>query len=235
MGAFLVFRATQDRVPFYIYSAVSIGLLGAATSALLDGSILTIVLILEISVIVALAASLTKNQKVTNGLCFLFALPLLLSLQNLISSSWNNGFIHTDFFVLVTLVAGLLLSAQAIREQLRFGVFSDAKVADALTIIASGYVLMLIWLSTHSVLAEDTAIFVSLVIYTVAGMALYVRGVTVKSDSIKWWGGLLIALVVGRLLLIDIWNMEIAGRIVTFIVIGLLLISTAFISKFNKS
>jgi len=85
------------------------------------------------------------------------------------------------------------------------------------------------------VLAEDTAIFVSLVIYTVAGMALYVRGVTVKSDSIKWWGGLLIALVVGRLLLIDIWNMEIAGRIVTFIVIGLLLISTAFISKFNKS
>jgi uncharacterized membrane protein len=233
VGAFFVFRATNDRVPFYIYSAVSIGLLGAATAALLEGSVLTIALILEVSMLVALGASLTKDQKVTGVLSTLFIFPIILSLGNIISSSWDSGFVHTDLFVLLTLVAGLLLSAQAVREQYRLGTFTETSTADVLSSFAGGYLVLLVWLMTHSALDEDVATFVSLVIYTIAGMSLYVRGVTVSSYNLKVWGGILIGLVVGRLLLIDVWEMEIGGRIVTFFVIGLLLISTAFMRKFN--
>jgi len=38
-----------------------------------------------------------------------------------------------------------------------------------------------------------------------------------------------------RLLLIDVWQMEVAGRIVTFLLIGLVLISSGFIKKLNQN
>jgi hypothetical protein len=47
-------------------------------------------------------------------------------------------------------------------------------------------------------------------------------------------GGILLGGVVGRLLLVDIWQMALAGKIITFFVIGTLLISTAFIGKGKK-
>jgi hypothetical protein len=37
--------------------------------------------------------------------------------------------------------------------------------------------------------------------------------------------------VVARLLLVDVWSMELSGRVITFFVIGALLMSTAFLTK----
>jgi uncharacterized membrane protein len=234
-GAFLVFRFSHDRIPFYVYSAVSIGLLGAATASLLEGYALTIALTLEITAVVALAALFTKEQKVTQSLCLLFALPVLLSVENIIASNWNSGFLHSDFFVLASLILGLAFTASLLNTQYRRGALTDASAAQALAGFAGGYGVILVWLITHSVLADDTATLLSLVLYTLTGMALYIRGVTIASSQLKVWGGILIGLVVGRLLLIDVWDMDIVGRIITFFVIGLLLISTAFIRKFNQS
>ena len=42
-------------------------------------------------------------------------------------------------------------------------------------------------------------------------------------------------LVVAKLLLIDVWNMELALRIVTFVVIGILFVSTSFIGKSKRN
>jgi hypothetical protein len=41
--------------------------------------------------------------------------------------------------------------------------------------------------------------------------------------------------VVLRLLLIDVWQMDLVGRIITFFVVGTLLLSTAFIKKGAKA
>lgn len=43
-------------------------------------------------------------------------------------------------------------------------------------------------------------------------------------------GGLL-AFTVVHLLLIDVWNMDLTGRIITFFLVGALLMGTAFMSK----
>jgi hypothetical protein len=48
------------------------------------------------------------------------------------------------------------------------------------------------------------------------------------------YGGVLIGVVVGRLLLVEVWDMALAGRIVTFFIIGTLLMSTAFIGRRPK-
>jgi hypothetical protein len=92
-----------------------------------------------------------------------------------------------------------------------------------------------VWLISHSLLPDDVAVLVSLVLYTLFGIGLYVQGVGNKLPLSKTCGTVLIAMVVARLLLIDVWDMALAGRIITFFAIGALLMSTAFMRKFNQS
>jgi uncharacterized membrane protein len=72
------------------------------------------------------------------------------------------------------------------------------------------------------------------VIYTIIGIISYLYGLAIGKRVLQLYGGTLIGFVVGRLLLVDVWRMELAGRIVTFFLIGALLVSTAFLGKKKK-
>jgi uncharacterized membrane protein len=94
---------------------------------------------------------------------------------------------------------------------------------------------VLIWLVTHAVIPTyDVATTVSLLIYTVVGIVLYFAGIRNEHHGFRIAGQTLLLLVSGRLLLVDVWEMELASRIVTFFVVGILLIATAFIRKTKK-
>jgi uncharacterized membrane protein len=84
------------------------------------------------------------------------------------------------------------------------------------------------------VLSDDVATTVSLIVYTVLGLSFLVLGRINESKSWQLCGGVLLGAVVLRLLLIDVWQMDLVGRIITFFVVGTLLISTAFIKKVKK-
>jgi hypothetical protein len=43
----------------------------------------------------------------------------------------------------------------------------------------------------------------------------------------------MVLIVVARLILVDIWNLPTGGKVVTFGIIGALLLSTAFIKKLS--
>jgi uncharacterized membrane protein len=68
-------------------------------------------------------------------------------------------------------------------------------------------------------------------VYTVLGLILFIKGRTGDRKTTLTAGGVLLGFVVLRLLLIDVWQMELFGRVVTFAAIGVLLVSTAFIKK----
>ena len=70
---------------------------------------------------------------------------------------------------------------------------------------------------------------ISLAIYTVIGIICYLCGLARGMNILRLYGGTLIGFVVIRLLLVDVWIMDIAGRTATFFLIGALLISTAFL------
>jgi hypothetical protein len=70
---------------------------------------------------------------------------------------------------------------------------------------------------------------ISLVIYTIIGLIVYSSGQTTKL-----YGGILLGFVVIHLLLIDVWYLELTGRIITFFVVGTLLMLTAFIGRNKK-
>jgi len=99
----------------------------------------------------------------------------------------------------------------------------------------------LVWLVTHSGIADtassayEIATMFSLVIYTVTGITLLVVGQKKDWKGLVFGGNVLIGLVVCRLIFIDLSQMEIVGKIITFMVIGALLISTAFIMKKPQS
>jgi uncharacterized membrane protein len=48
-------------------------------------------------------------------------------------------------------------------------------------------------------------------------------------------GMAILGFVVLRLLLIDIWQLDLAGRIITFFIIGVMFVSTAFLPKHQHS
>ena len=76
---------------------------------------------------------------------------------------------------------------------------------------------------------------VSLVVYTLAGLATHFYGKMHQRKGFEYYGGAVLGCVVARLLLVDVWGMELTGRIITFFLIGTLLVSTAFIGRKKKA
>jgi uncharacterized membrane protein len=74
---------------------------------------------------------------------------------------------------------------------------------------------------------------VSLVVYIFCGLAAYMAGLFVNAKSLRVYGAAVLLCTVARLLLVDVWAMEMPARIITFFSIGVLLLSTAFIRTRN--
>ena len=230
VGAFLIFRITQRREPFYVYAGVGIAMLAAATSAELGGATLTLAYTIESGIIVFIAYAILRDIKLAERISLLLAGPVMLSVSSITARAWATNVIHKDFFVL--LVLGLTC--------LGLGLFFWRQAADKeskqfsaiLLIVGSIYAYMLFWLSWRAGLANDnTAVMISLVIYTIVGLLFYFYGLANEKNGLRLYGGALIGFVVGRLFLVDIWRMELAGRIIMFFLIGALLVSTAFLGK----
>lgn len=233
-GAFAVYQATSERGAFYIYSAVAYGLLGAATVNEFSGPLLTIVLTLEIAGLLLVANRVLGQTKISENISLLLIIPFVLSLEHIISPTWNTGIMHGDFMALLIIMNVFLIIGATVNETIANGE-EGVSLKTVTLIVGSGYGLLLIWLITHALLLSDTATTVSLIIYTVIGLCLYVVGKLDEKKVLTISGGILLGGVIARLLLIEVWDMALSLRIITFIVIGILLLSTAFIKKEKKT
>lgn len=231
VGAFVLYQVTGRREPFYVYAGVGVVLLGAATAFELEGSALVIALAIESAVLPLIALALLQDVRIARRLAALFIVPGVLSLQSIVSSAWRQGVIHDDFFVLAVLAVALLALGSYFAN--RASDTSEDRSANALLLVAgSAYAYILLWLSLHAGLTEDDlATMIALVIYTVIGITVYFMGRTQDRRGLLIYGGVLLGIVVARLLVVDVWKMELTGRIITFFLIGALLIGTAFLGK----
>ena len=236
VGAFLIFKATQRREPFYVYAGVGIAMLAAATSAELEGATLTIAYIIESGIIALIAYAVLRDIKIAERISLILAGSVVLSIGSIASSAWATSVFHKDFFVL--LILGLTffgLGLFFLRHVREVAEEEPKQINTILLIIGSLYFYILLWLSLRAAFQDDNiAVTISLVVYTIIGLIAYFYGLLNDKKSLRLYGGVLIMFVVGRLLLIDVWKMEIAGRIITFFLIGALLVSTAFLGKKKK-
>lgn len=234
VGAYVVFLFTANRSAFYLYGATSIALIGVATAAELNGPALTIAYLLEISLLIIAAGKIMMKKKLITQLSFLLVVPVLLSLESLSSYRWHDSILH-EHFVVVSLTAVMLLAVGMFIRSLHTDEESGLDQFVSATLLVGGgfYTMSLVWLVFHALLASDLATMLSLITYTIVGITFFVQGKLHDKKFFRWSGATLVALVVARLLLIEVWNMNLEGRIITFVIIGIMLISTAFIRKLH--
>ena len=232
-GAFLSYKLVKRKEPFYIYATAGIAMLAAATAVELKGASLTIAYTIECGLLVLLTRAIFKERQLTEWVSWLLAWPILLGVESTAAWRWKDGIMHQDFFVLLILSLMLLglglffynLSKKTPQEE-------SPNIHPPLLTIGALYAYSLLWLSLQATLAnENFAVMISLVVYTIIGLATYFIGVSLERKGLQLHGGILTCFVVARLLLVDVWAMQLEGRIITFSLIGVLLLSTAFLTK----
>ena len=236
VGAFLIFKATQRKEPFYVYAGVAIAMLATATAVELNGIALTIAYIVEAGMIPLITYLILGDIKLAEKMSLLLIGPVILSFQNIVSNSWSKGVINEDFFVLLLLSITLLgLGLYFLNSYQQIKGNEIQKPNPLLLITGSVYAYILLWLSLHAGLNNDSAaVMISLFVYTIIGVAAYFYGLKRGLNTVRLYGGVLLGLVVGRILFVDVWSMELSEKIVMFFLIGVLLVSTAFLSKGKK-
>ncbi len=232
-GAYLIYKFNNRKDAFYTYASLGIAMIVAATSAELDGASLAIAYAIESGLVSLVIYYALRDLRVASRASLLLAGPIILSLQSWTSEAWLTNALNKDFFVL--LVVGLVAFILGIFFWQKNKNNEDKEFLDVGPLfikVASIYGYALIWKVLHSTLGEDDiAVMISLVIYTIVGIVTYFYGKLENKNSFRVYGGILLGCVIARLFLVDVWNMELTGRIITFFLLGALLVSTAFIGK----
>jgi uncharacterized membrane protein len=233
VGAFVALKLSGRQEPFYVYVGLGVVMLATATATELSGPALTIAYTLESALLILGVSAVVKKIEVTEMASFVLIGPAALSLPSLVSSSWRGGIWHGDLAVLSILAVTLMALGYYLWHKSRLEKSTSTSQAGLiLAVLGSIYWYAIIWLCLHSLAASaDTAVTIALIIYTLIGLGFYVLGRLRGHLTMTSYGGVLLIFVVGRLLTIDVWQMDIIGRVVVFLAVGVLLISTAFIGR----
>lgn len=234
ISGYITFTISGKEKLMYIHALSSIVFLGVATSIELSGQTLVIALAIESLIITLATYVITNNYKSTESISVLAILPAIMSIGSIYSSKWNHGIIHSDFAVLflmlvITVFLGMFLKSLVQNKE-------GETIYPAYLITSSVYFFILVWLINHFIFINtvDTGVFVSLFIYCISGLYTYFTGKFRDIKILRNYGSVILICLVVRLVIVDVWNMDIVLRVVTFIVIGGMFIGTAFISNKNK-
>lgn len=234
IGSYATFIYTKLKEPVYAYSAVATVMLAVATGYAFDGPVLAIAFALEAFILPIIAIELFGIE-IGKYMFFYYALPFIVSLSTFDSSAWERGLFHNDFYSLTVVTASFLFS----------GIYFYYKEKDttsqihtiSLFILVTGciYGLVWIWKVFHTLFTpEYLARMFTLLVYSAIGLQAYVKGERDNRKILYRFGMGLLLFVVARLLIVEIWYMQLAMRIVTFFVIGLLFSGSVLLRKTDK-
>jgi len=227
--SYILMKASDLKVLVYINTGLAILFIGAATAFELNGAQLVTAYALEAFLIVILARYALNSERSPYYFSLLQAIPIAFSLPHLLQFQHEKNLFNEHFFSILAVILSLSLTAFFLykikEESLMF-------LASFHAVIAVLFSIAMIWLVSHNLIETiSIARGVALVIYTIIGIALFFFGVRNGQKVFTYSGGILLGGVVLRLLFVEVWDMALAGRVVTFFVIGLLLTVTAFFQK----
>ena len=231
IASYLLFIFTKKVTPFYLNIGVAFGFLLLNTFEVFKGSsnLLFVFLAFEIGAFIFLMSKLTSNSKTIGALLSLFILPIFLSFDVLNVTRWDirGSFLNSDFFSLLIFIAILFFLSFYL---LRFDNFK--KIAGILFLLGVFYFAWLVWLFWIGGLKNnDIAIMLILSTYTLFAIFFYFYGYFKHSRYFLILGIFFIGFVVLRLFFVEMWKMELTERVFTFLIIGIILFSTAFFSR----
>ena len=213
----------------YIYLAMAILFIGGATAVELQGQVLTIAFSIEILLAVLISAFVLRDIEIAKWVALLHIIPILMLIGNGSFDRWDyykTPLLNENFFAILVSILSLSGTGFSLNK------IKSGKKGTVCYVVASFFAVMLLWLSMHNVfVSESIASGVSLVLLTVVGIGLSFYSLIKGKKGLQIGGSVLLGGVVLHLLFIDIWRMSMSGKIVTFVLIGLLLVVTAFFNK----
>jgi uncharacterized membrane protein len=241
LGAFLATRLGAGIEYFFAYAGVGVVYIAVVTALELDGPTLAIASILEAGLLLWLGFRITGR---TDGIPLLVlpsVFPLFFTFESMgsplwsKSGMWHERLLHSDALVLVvmmltlgtiaTLFAGECASrSETIRRALE-------KVAQTACTLMGLYLAVFVWLASHAVFIGDTGTVVALLFYTLVAIMLYLMHRNGGKSWMRLTAGVLIAFVVGRLLIVDAWNMDLGERVMVFLLVGISFMVVAWFER----
>lgn len=248
-GAYIIFQVQKQEYPVYLYTGVSILFLIVATLIQFKGDVLPIVLATEALALIIFADT-TYGPRMVKWMAFLFILPLMNSVPMLFDfSSINDSGSLVYVNLTVYIAAGYLMRYAKVNTE------TVRKIAKVLMVTAGVYSLIFLWValpyyfgyqpyyyqmdySYRSVSSQQyiqntlfAAHAVTLTIFTLVGIFMYMFGIKENHLWTKRFGFTLTCFVIARLLFVEVWSMSLAARIITFFIIGIIFIASVFVRK----
>lgn len=175
------------------------------------------------------ARYLFKAPALVKGVSFFLILPLvaLINYEPILYAP----FLSINFAILCLAVITFLTAAWQLSET-----HPSSHWTQFVWVLAGGFIMALIWNICHNILpSANIARGVALVLYSIAAEVLIYIGHLKQLQPIRLGGIGILIFVIGRLVFKEIWLMPIVVRTITFVVIGLLLIGTAFFDRKIKA
>mgnify|MGYP005835690557 CR=1 FL=1 len=242
IGAYLLLRIKSSKIPYLLYSSVSIVLLTTAVYLQFSEYNRTLLYTVIALVVPILYYYSTKELKV--GIRSLLVTLLPVGYYHLVYSTFSYWVYSSSEDELVNLFNIGVLSVMFLVLGLFFrGIISRTpdkpyKSISTLVInVGAFYYYLFIWNGTKLLNLTSYVVspaLISLTLYTLFGLVAYFYGVAKGHNAARIHGAILIAFITLRLLFIDAWLMDFPVRISTFVLIGVMLISTAFIANIFK-
>jgi hypothetical protein len=237
IGSYASYAVTKQLAPFTLYGGVALALVGFATFVELQDAMLLAALSAEIAIASVVAVLLTGRRAAATRVATLFILPGLMSIQYLVSPEWSSSISFDGAIALYAFVFAMVAAAVSIMV---VAPLPEDSQPDAVTmplvllVVSVGYLFMFVWLILHAITTETLATGMALLVYTAIGIASYFSSKGKYAHTLHRFGQLVLAGVVARLLLVEVWSLDISGRIVVFAIVGIALISTAFAARNRK-
>lgn len=233
-GAYAVYVTTRISAPVIVHSASAMLLLVAATAYELDGSIFTIALTFEITLLIIGLIALLGRIALAKQTSFLLVVPLVMVFSAINRYSYSREVFTTDFFailaVLLSIVAVGYIFVQS--DQIQEHESEDVSVGVAWSVIGALLAMLLLWLVTHiAIVSVSIATAICLTVYTLIGLYGYITGQMYQRKNRKLAGTALLIFVVCHLIFVEIGSLDTGGRILVFMIVGILLMSTAFLGR----
>lgn len=232
VGAFIAQRLGATIEFFFTYAGVGVLFIGVATALQLDGPALTIAFILESLVVLVVGYQVTGKAETIPMLAIPTIIPILLSFSSMDSYFWHNSIVHEDSFVLLLMILSAVGLGQYFvtmrlnaSESERALLLSFSRVTGT---IASLYGIVYVWLASQALFGDEFGLIVALFVYIAVGSALYLSG---KHTGEKWKrviGGIMIGLTSVYLLFVAGMILGVFGRVIAYVVIGVVLVSVAW-------
>lgn len=230
-ASFITFTRTSLKQPVYLYTAIAIILLAIATAFEFEGPVLITAFSIQALILPIIGVRLL-GADIGKFILFYFILPVFLSFGAITSSEWQNGLLHDSFYALTVVTISLIGSGLYFYYNKRV---ENKKLHDAsvLIIVISGiYGLAWIWKVSHAAIdLQYLAQMTTLLLYTGIGLITYITGEIQKRNILHKFGLFTLIFVIGRLLVFEIWGMELTGKILTFFMIGALLAGSVLLRK----